>query len=105
MNTPTSINKQSHIKFGEAGWISKDALPRDQRQSRRLHEPTSMISSIDPINGHDVIGVVDHPSLIDGILTIYFESDATRTAYQDTPINHPYNRLPGNLTAEDDRGG
>ncbi len=48
-----------------------------------------MISSIDPINGHDVIGVLDHPSLVDGIQTIYFESDTTRTAYLDTPINHP----------------
>lgn len=105
MITQTSINKPPSIKFGEAGWVSKDPLPRDQRQSHRLHEPTSMISSIDPINGHDVMGGVYHPSLIDGILTIYFESDATRTAYLDTPINHPYSRLPGNPTDEDDRGG
>ena len=105
MNTLTSINKLPVIRFGEAGWISKSPLPRDQGQSHRLHEPTSMISSIDPINGHDVMGGVYHPSLIDGILTIYFESDATRTAYLDTPINHPYSRLPGNPTDEDDRGG
>ena len=105
MNTQSSINKQLHIKFGEAGWVASDPLPRDQQQSHRLHEPASMISSIDPINGHDVMGVGDHPSLVDGILTIYFESDATRKAYLNTPINHPYSRLPGKPTAEDDRGG
>jgi len=105
MNTLTSIYKEPDIKFGEAGWISKSPLPRDQQQSHRLHEPVSMISSIDPVNGHDVMGVTGHPSIIDGILTIYFESDETRTAYMHTPVNHPYTRLPGEPSDEDDRGG
>jgi len=105
MNTQTLIDELPDIRFGEAGWISKDALQRDKEQSHRLHEPTSMISNIDPITGHDVINVTNHPSVIDGILTIYFESEATRAAYLDTPINHPYSRLPGQPTDEDDRGG
>jgi len=45
-----------HIRFGEAGWISKDGLARDEGQSIQIHEPNSMISSIDPISGYDVIG-------------------------------------------------
>ena len=105
METLTSVYREPAIKFGEAGWISKGPLPRDQKQSHRLHEPASMISSIDPINGHDVMGVAGQPSLIDGILTIYFESDETRTAYMDMPVNHPYTRLPGEPSDEVDRGG
>jgi len=100
-----NINQLPDIKYGEAGWISKDPLQQDQGQSRRLHEPTSMIGNVDPITGHDVISVLDHPSVVDGILTIYFESEATRTAYLDTPINHPFSKLPGPPTDEDDRGG
>lgn len=105
MNTSTSTYIEPDIKFGEIGWISKSALPRDQGQSHRLHEPASMISSIDPVSGHDVMGMTGHPSIIDGILTIYFESEETRTAYMNTPLNHPYNRLPGEPADEDDRGG
>ena len=105
MNTLTSIDKTPDIKFGEAGWVSQDPLPRDQEQSHRLHELTSMISSIDPINGHDVIGVSAHPSVIDGIMTIYFESEETRASYMNTPVNHPYHRLSGEPSDEDDRGG
>jgi len=93
MNTLTSIDKTPDIKFGEAGWVSQDPLPRDQEQSHRLHELTSMISSIDPINGHDVI------------MTIYFESEETRASYMNTPVNHPYHRLSGEPSDEDDRGG
>lgn len=105
MNTSIPIHEQSSIKFGEAGWVSKSPLPRDQEQSHRLHEPTSMISSIDPINGHDVMQDVVHPSLVDGILTIYFESDETRQTYLETPVNHPFHVLWGVPSDEDDRGG
>jgi len=105
MNMKTSTDNLANIKYGEAGWVASSALPRDQEQSHRLHEPTSMISNIDPINGHDVIGVTDHPFYVDGILTIYFESDETRSAYLDTPFNHPFSKLAGEPGDEDDRGG
>ena len=105
MSTFTLVNDMPNIKFGEAGWISKSALPRDKEQSHRLHEPTMMISSIDPISGHDVLGITDHPSIVDGILTIYFESEVTRTTYINTPLNHPYIKLTSEPSAEDDRGG
>lgn len=105
MDTLTLNKNQPEIIYGEADWVSGSALPRDQEQSHRLHEPTSMISNIDPITGHDVMDVNDRPFIIDGILTIYFESEATRKASLDTPINHPYSILPGLPTDEDDRGG
>jgi len=86
-------------------WDATDCMPRDQEQSRRLHEPTHMDSSIDPITGGDIENRASHPHLDDGNLTVYFESDATHLAYLDTPFNHPYPRLPGKAYAEDDRGG
>jgi hypothetical protein len=80
-------------------------MPRDQEQSRRLHEPTHMLSSIDPITGRDIRNRTSHPHLEDGNLTVYFETDATHMAYVATPFNHPYARLPGAASADDDRGG
>lgn len=105
MDTLTSIYKEPDIRFGEAGWISKAPLPRDQTQSHRLHEPARMIGSIDPISGRDVMDMTGRPSLIDGILTIYFESEETLAAYRNMPVNHPYHKLSGEPSDEDDRGG
>ena len=80
-------------------------MPRDTEQSHRLHEPTSISSHTDPITGNDVIGTTGHPFVVDGILTAYFESEETRTAYLNTPFNHPVTKLAGEPSAEDDRGG
>jgi hypothetical protein len=101
----SSSRKTRPIPFGDAGWISQDPMPRDQEQSHRLHEPLSMVSTIDPINGHDVLGDSNHPSVTDGILTVYFESAETREAFLAMPINHPYSKLPGAPSDYDDRGG
>jgi hypothetical protein len=93
------------LGFDSINWAASDPLPRDQEQSRRLHQPQHMIGTIDPITGHDVTGAPGQPSIVDGIMTIYFESEATRKAYQDTPNNHPVEKLPGIPSEEDDRGG
>ena len=105
MRLDKSSQPPAHLGFHSLNWAANDPLPRDQEQSHRLHQPHHMIGTIDPITGHDVIGPKGHPSLVDGILTIYFESEATRKAYQDTPINHPVEKLPGRLNEEVDRGG
>jgi hypothetical protein len=42
---------------------------------------------------------------VDGNLTIYFETEANRDAFQHMQLNHPNLRLPYPATAEDDRGG
>ncbi len=97
--------KDTAARSNNSDDIATDVLPRDREQSHRLHEPDYMISTIDPITGHDVIGAKDHPSIVDGNLTIYFESEATRKAYQDTPNNHPVEKLPASPSEEDDRGG
>jgi hypothetical protein len=95
----------AHLGFESLNWIAGAPLPRDQEQSRRLHQPLRMISTIDPISGQDVAHAPNQPSIVDGILTIYFESEATRKIYKDTPNNHPVKKLPGLPGVEDDRGG
>jgi len=102
----TSIeNSAPTLRFETANWIATDSMPRDQEQSHRLHEPEYMQSSIDPITGRDIENRANHPHLDDGILTIYFESNETRQAYLDTPFNHPFGKLSGISSVDDDRGG
>jgi hypothetical protein len=36
---------------------------------------------------------------------MYFETDGTRKAYIDMPLNHPNLHLPHPATNDDDRGG
>lgn len=94
------------LTFESLNWVaSSSPLPRDQTQSHRLHEPEYRISTIDPMTGVDIEDVTGHLSLADGNLTVYLETDATRKAYLDFPINHPNLRLPFPAADDDDRGG
>lgn len=85
--------------FNSLAYIGTDPLNRDRSQSDRLHEPGLMISTIDPITGRDIDNLEAHPYIIDGDMVMYFESEETRQAYIDTPIDHPV-RLPDNPTGE-----
>ena len=104
MNTlsPPSLHT---IKNKLVNWPPVDALLRDQSQSQLLHEPKYRINTTDSMTGHDIEDVVNHPSMVDGNLTLYFETDVSRKAYQDLPLNHPSLHLPYPATDEDDRGG
>lgn len=93
------------IKFEHLNWVASDPLPRDQTQSRRLHEPTSRMYTTDPMTNRDIGDLAGHPSLTDGNLTIYFETEATRKAYLEMPVNHPNTCLPYPASVDDDRGG
>jgi hypothetical protein len=93
------------VRFEYLNWLAIDPLPRDQTQSRRLHEPEHRINTIDPMNGYDIENVSHHPSLVDGNLTVYFETEATYKSYLDMPLNHPNLRLPYPAKDDDDRGG
>jgi hypothetical protein len=84
---------------------SNDALPRDKGQSQHLHEPTLRSSHIDPMTGADIDNLEGHPSLVDGNLTMHFETEETRKEYQELPINHPIETLPYPVSEDDDRGG
>ncbi len=85
--------------YNAANYVGTDPLPRDQAQSSRLHEPEQMLTSIDPITGRDIEDLEGHPYLVDGKVTMYFESEETRQAYLDTPVDHPF-RLVDNPTGE-----
>lgn len=76
--------------FEAANYTNTDPLPRDTEPSRRLHEPTQMVTNIDPITGRDITDISGKPYLVDGNVTMYFESEETRQAYLDTPVDHPF---------------
>jgi hypothetical protein len=105
MNPTTGAGNLPVTSIGAINWAATDPLPRDREQSHRLHEPDHMNNSIDPITGRDIKNLASHPHIEDGNLTIYFESEETRKAYLNTPIDHPFERLPGKPSEEDDRGG
>jgi hypothetical protein len=92
------------IPYENLNWFASDPLPRDQAQSYRLHEPEHLINTTDPMTGRDIEDVASHPSLVDGKLTIYFETEASRKAYQDLPLNHPSLHLPYPAADDDDCG-
>jgi hypothetical protein len=102
MNRTTSAHA---LRFEELNWVATPPLPRDREASHLLHQPDHLIGTIDPITGHDIGAVAGHPFIVDGKLTIYFESEETRIAFLNTPLNHPYEHLPGNPSELDDRGG
>ncbi len=105
MTTPSRSQNAPAIKFEYLNWVGSDPLARDQTQSHRLHIPQHRINTIDPMTGGDIDDITSHPSLEDGDLTVYFESDATRKAYLAMPLDHPNEHLPFPPTDDDDRGG
>lgn len=90
MRNPTNTDDNTVRNFDALNYVGNDPLPRDAEQSHRLHEPEQMLSSIDPITGRDIEDLAGHPYLVDGNVTIYFESDATRQEYLEMPIDHPF---------------
>ncbi len=96
------VKKPSLLHFNP---LPIDCLPRDKGQSNLLHEPKSRISNIDPMTGTDIPDVLSHPSLVDGNLTMYFQSEKTRKDYINMPLNHPSLQLQFAASVNDDRGG
>ncbi len=90
--------------FNVANYVGTDPLPRDQSQSLRLHEPTQMLSCIDPITGREIEDLAGHPYIVDGNMTMYFESEETRQAYLDMPIDHPFHLVDNPVDEGYDEG-
>lgn len=108
MDRSTKTGTKQGASIGSSGaqlFHGSEFMERDQEQSHRLHEPLSITSHTDQITGNDVMGAEDHPYIIDGILTVYFESEKTRSDYLSTPLNHPVSKLSNKPSPEDDRGG
>ena len=85
MDTSRTIHDFNYLNY-----VGTDPLPRDQTQSTRLHEPEQLLTCIDPITGRDIEDLEGHPYLVDGNVTMYFESDVTRKIYMDLPTDHPF---------------
>ncbi len=85
--------------YSAANYIAADALQRDMTQTQRLHEPAQILSSTDPMTGVEIADLTGHPYLVDGNVTIYFETEATRKEFMDMPIDHPFH-LVDNPTDE-----
>lgn len=88
-----------------AGSTAGEFLWHDTVQIRRLHEPVSRIGNIDPMTGDDILDFSNHPSVKDGNLTMYFQTDDTRKVYIEMPLNHPSSHQPFAAKDDDDRGG
>ena len=69
------------------------------------HEQHFRIMKTDPISGHDVDNHLDHCSLIDGSLMIYFDREEHRKTFKDMPFSHPDLRLPFPASNDDGRDG
>ncbi|TAM44200.1 MAG: hypothetical protein EPN55_11515 [Gammaproteobacteria bacterium] len=87
MNHDTIVIQAPTLSLAATNLVAMDYMPRDQEQSRRLHEPTCMINSIDPITGHDIGNVTGHPHLTDGILTVYFIAQLVRQRHPEAEAN------------------
>lgn len=85
MNAKPESTSGTTTAFDSTNWVASDPLPRDREQSRRLHEPTFLTSSIDPITGRDIMDRKGRPTIVDGNVTMYFESEETKQAYLDSP--------------------
>jgi len=97
ISTPTNLQ---HFH-----WQASETLQRDQEQSHLLHQPWFRVMKTDPISGNNVQNHLDHCSLMDGNMSIYFETEYNCKKYQNMPFDHPNLRLPYPATNDDDRGG
>jgi hypothetical protein len=99
MSSTMDTEKTTVHMYDSPNYIAREPLARDQAQSRRLHQPEQMITTIDPITGDDIEDLAGKPYIVDGNVVMYFESEQTRQAYLDMPLDHPVH-LPDNPTDE-----
>jgi hypothetical protein len=104
MDSDNSVSRFGVSSFDAINWVASDCLARDQEQSHRLHEPEWITTTIDPITGRDIHDVHTHPSIVDGNVTMYFESERTRRDYLDTPKEHALH-LPDNPVEDGEAEG
>lgn len=93
MNAATKLEDSTVHNFDALNYVATDALPRDVEQSHRLHEPEQMLTNIDPITGRDIDDLAGKPYIVDANVVMYFESEETRQAYRDMPIDHPFHLI------------
>jgi hypothetical protein len=90
--------------FDSVNWVANENLPREAEPSRRLHEPMSLINTIDPITGKDIGDLTGRPTIVDGNVVMYFESEQTRKEYLDMPLDHPFHLIDNTMDEGVDEG-
>lgn len=103
MNIRTPLSATAELQHFDPYPV--EAMERDKLQSRLLHESRFRIMKTGPISGLDVEDYMSHCSLLDGNLTIYFETEANCLAYKAIPFDHPNLHPPFPADVDDDRGG
>lgn len=96
------LNHAEEIKMENNEGLSDDyILDRDKTTG---DQPDKLISNIDPISGKDIPDINGRPFLVDGNMTMYFESEETKQAYLNMPKEHPHAQL-GNPDQEGEAEG
>lgn len=62
------------------------------------------LSTIDPITRREIDDVTGHPFVIDGDLTIYFESETTRRTFLNIPTDHLFRLIDNPVDEGYDEG-
>lgn len=68
---------------GDADYIT-------QRNEEQANDADPMIINIDPVTGNDVQDYASHPSIEDGNVTIYFESEETKQTFLSLSARHTH---------------
>lgn len=84
-------NQNSKFTDASVNSTSDDFLSRDREQSHLLHEPNSITGRTDPITGNDIMDISGKPSIVEGNVTMYFESEETKQAYINMSKSHTLN--------------
>lgn len=105
MEVSTRTQQHHASRFDDLNWVATEALPRDKEQSHRLHQPDALVNTIDPMTGRDIVNLETHPSIVDGKLTIFFESEESKAAFEKMDLNHPFSHFRNEPSEELDRGG
>lgn len=84
MNTSMSMESTAVHQCDSLNYVASDAMPRDRTQSSRLHEPTQMITTIDPISGRDIEDLAGKPYIVDGNIAISTRRWTIRCTWQIT---------------------
>lgn len=85
------LNHAEEIKMENSEGLRDDyILDRDKTSGDR---PDKMISNIDPITGKDIPDINGRPFIVDGNMTMYFESEETKQAYLNMPKDQAHAQL------------
>lgn len=85
------LNRAEEKKMDNSEGLRDDyILDRDKTSGDR---PDKMISNIDPISGRDIPDINGKPFIVDGNMTMYFESEETKQQYLNMPKDQTHAKV------------